>query len=248
MFPEIDIVKKDLQTKTSFFERLTQYDLIARHAQSNEHYKRFYVNSIIAFTKEEKEILTDLIQKVNLFTRKYPLLHKIPWNLVKLSKGVENDYPHTLDGYIMLPYDFVSKHLLEKGQLTTDSKKSLVKTLLHEKIHVFQRKYPYETRLLIEDLWEFKPVKENNDSLRRTNPDTNDTIYERHDSTCFQKYNHQLPTALSDSTINTECVELYEHPYEQMAYILSELLIDNTFKSYDYIAGLKWLDRIHKSN
>jgi hypothetical protein len=242
MFPKVEIVKQDISSNAEFFSRMTSYDFIARNTQSQEHYKRHYINSIISFTENEKNVIKDLTQKANLFTKRYSLLHNIQWNFVKLSKGIENDYPHTLLYYIMLPYNFITKYT----NPTHENIKSLIKTLIHEKIHIFQRAHPEETRILIEDMWGFLPYKSNEDPLRRTNPDTNDLLYKRESTTCLQKYNNTQPHTLSDSSINKECKELYEHPYEQMAYILAELLVDNTFKTYDYINALKWLDIIHK--
>lgn len=238
-FPLKEIVKKEI-SKDAFFKRLTSFDLLARQSHSTAHYKKKYLTSIIDFSQEEKLGLEDFVKKADIMTKRYNKLHRIPWRFVKLSQGTEQDYPHTLQQYIMLPYNFISN--------TCISLKEKVKTLIHEKIHVFQRTYPSETRLLIRSYWGFRPVCLSPQQLaqKRTNPDTDENIYERNLKTCLQEYKTEKPNGLYDSYLNKDCVESYEHPFEQMAYILSDILVEGKMYTHDHISALKWLYAIHQ--
>lgn len=238
-FPLKEIVKEEI-SKDAFFDRLTSFDLVARQSHSTAHYKKKYSSSIIDFNPEEKVQLEDFVNKADIMTKRYKKVQQIPWKFVKLSPGIEQDYPHTLQKYIMLPYNFISN--------TSIPLKEKVKTLIHEKIHVFQRTYPTETRLLIRQYWGFRPVCISPQQLaqKRTNPDTDENIYERNSKTCLQEYKTDKPNGLHDSHLNRDCIESYEHPFEQMAYILSDILVEGKLHTNDHISALKWLYAIHQ--
>jgi hypothetical protein len=106
------------------------------------------VNSILEFTKDEKEILTTYINKVNTKLCDFPM---IDIEFVKVSSNFEFGYPHTLQKMIILPINFIQ-------QLTTQINPTALTTILHEKIHIIQRIYPSYFTKLYEKKYNFTQI------------------------------------------------------------------------------------------
>ena len=134
----------------------------------------------------------------------------------------------------MLPSNFTSIH--------TDHEQK--ETILHEKVHIFQRVFPVETNVLLTHYWQYaiNGIKSNMPRVR-ANPDTNNILYRRGSvSECYQRYNSDTPRDLADSVrYCVKGVHLYEHPYEQMAYIIADLLCHSQIKNEDYIQVVRWM-------
>lgn len=244
------VTKKEIENivnVSQFFARMTQADLYARGQDSITSYKRFYLDNVETFTKKEKYILESLTQEIDLIPTKH--LQTIPWKFVKLSTNIENGYPHTLEDTIMLPHNFFDK-----------SKEAIKTTLLHEKIHVFQRKFPHIIDNLIMQLG-FKRI--NSDivpkdimNLKRNNPDI-EGIYQYNYFIPIQLYTSHTPSSLADSSLhlydirnkrlidNANYLPSYinqsEHPYEVTAVIIPRILL-NTQYADDYHCNItkKW--------
>jgi len=117
-------------------------------------------------------------------------LKPIPWKFLMFDPGEEGGMPHTHGPYIMLPMLTIS-----------------AKTLLHEKIHVYQR---FNTAKTIKEL--AIPITgfvypENN---HRANPDTNRILFSD-----IRPVWKDTATKLNDINDNRD------HPFELMAYALS---------------------------
>jgi len=161
----------------------------------------------------------------------------VPWSIVLIDDSVENGWPHTHGTLIVLP---MNKYKSWDSQ-------TRVRTLVHERIHVFQRfnmKYMKQYtksygRMLKSDL-----PKEVFD-LSRSNPDLDGYIYtsvpknrmpENKELYTITLFNSDEPSSLADSTtvtidIKTGKTELsrdIEHPYERMAYEMAEVIVPST--------------------
>jgi hypothetical protein len=136
----------------------------------------------------------------------------IPWNIgiVDDTGRYEAGLSHTRGDIIFI----TSKTLYEPDIITT---------MIHEKIHTYQKKYPSSIKNYIR-IFNFTPIitlRENvarNGEYVRANPDTNEWIY-------TDKNNHSLKAVYSPNakTIRhvkyTPCNSQYcEHPYERMVY------------------------------
>ncbi len=104
---------------------------------------------------------------------------------------------------------------------------TVVKILIHEKIHVFQRLYP--NHKIIQDYMksyhkhQLKDDFKLNEPFLRSNPDLDNWIYKdiKTNTIMYSKYSSNKPNGISDTTTNHDM----EHPYEKMAYEISYKLI-----------------------
>ena len=194
-----------------FFYRMSDADLRVRGSKTMSAYKQKYVSSLLEFTHDEKEILVKMTIEIDKLcqTKGYNNILKCPWTFVKMSKEIEGGFPHTLGKMIFLPSNF----------LVSRSRDNQMCTLLHEKIHVYQRIHPFFTNLLILNHWNFfiHGFKEHFPSVRN-NPDTNNIIYQRNGQVCVYTYNLQNEGYGEMSLANVKKCnnEKYEHPFEMI--------------------------------
>jgi hypothetical protein len=208
--------------------------------------------------------LKDLVLKANsiLDEHGYHSFRALPWKFAKVKEYIENGYPHTLEDTII-----ISDELLNRSEA------EVVKTLIHEKVHIFQRLYPQKVRELLKD-WNMKHynnVPEEVFARMRANPDLDPFIYVHTPSSfaMVQLYNTPTPKALRDSQAVMSSIEnstnsipatnkaiglpdalpcQLEHPYEIMACLIAELLTNPTIaeeqKKNDYVRyTTAWLGR-----
>jgi hypothetical protein len=214
-FPHHHEVKNTIQHQ-HFFSNLNILDLKARKAQSQDEYKYRYINGIKPLSRKEQVKISSLVNSIQPLLAPYGKVATIPWKIAKIDDTLENGYPHTLGDIIFLPEQFFNKY--------NDS--DMLKTLLHEQIHVYQRKFPLETNVLICRFWGYDiqgvlAELPNN----RSNPDLNGLVYCKKGYISYQRYNSSNPTSLADSNIVGH--DKYEHPYERMAYEIPRIIIDH---------------------
>jgi len=184
----------------------------------------------------EKRILESDILQCAEKLKKFKRLSSLKWNIYffKSELGIENNYPHTHWNVIFIPYEYYFT-LQEKNRITL---------LLHEQIHVYQRMFPIPFNHLLINIHSLKvsSLIESHPSFGkvRANPDVNNIIYKHPDNTYqIELFNHESRT-LADSQTHTfdmlhepipdESRNQYEHPYEEIAYILSDALYSNNVK------------------
>ena len=122
---------------------------------------KFYKNNILEFSNHEKDLVNKHISFINSRTGDLPVLSKSNWKFMKLSPNIEQQMPFTLDDIIFLPVQMLKS--MENDARFIDN----CDTLIHEKIHVIQRKYKkvfnqfykkylgakYVKHLIITDKW-----------------------------------------------------------------------------------------------
>lgn len=186
-------------TAVSYFDNLSPLDLMARSQSSIEAYKSAYKNAVVPFTTEEMKHLRELISKANnLFDNAgFSNLRVIPWSFVKINKKIENGYPHTLADVIV-----ISDALLKQSDA------DVIQTLIHEKIHVYQRNNPSVVLEIFRDMG-LRPL--GSDEMRRidisiikrlrANPDLDKLLYVHEPSgyVMAQVYTTMRPDSISDS-------------------------------------------------
>ena len=125
-----------------------------------------YLSSIKNFTLNEKETIKFLINQIINDVNEFPTLYyQFNWKFVKLDSNIEWGMPFTLGEYIFLPENIFSMN-----------DEQLKSTLLHEQIHVIQRKNQTRFNQLYDKILGFKKIDscikgEHLDKYRITNPD-----------------------------------------------------------------------------
>jgi hypothetical protein len=230
---------KQTVEKSPFFMRMSPVDLYARRASSQGEYKKKYMDAFEEFTPQEKDRLTRL-------TARAIFAPNIPWKFAKVSASVENGFPHTLEDLI----------ILSARSLSFDDQ-TLTETLIHEKVHVFQRKESTYVKKIIRQ-WGFIPVSSHvTHPLHRNNPDLPEENYTLFPETVImQLYHSSQPSSIADSTpyiislrtgeiqpfhnpgIVPSYVSQLEHPYEIMATIIAHEYMTQNFQTPQHL--LSW--------
>lgn len=231
-----------------YFKKMTELDLKARNTKSVQEYVFLYANSFQDFTKEQRAELQSMVAEINKKIMHHKNISSLPWNIAKVDVAVENGFPHTLGDMIILSDNFFM------GQ-----RHSMMKTLLHEKVHVFQRKYQYETSVLLNALGYTKClVPPRLERTKRNNPDLDENIYCMGKKATLQMYDTPTPQSLihsssvlydmeSDQITNNELFPLYvrqtEHPFEVMAVMIPILVFDKSNDKKDELQTVvdKWM-------
>jgi hypothetical protein len=205
---DVEFVKRPAMERVvnadPYFDRMSDVDLKVRGATSIADYRRKYIAGCVEFNESEKAELKYLIRTLSLDWKYLPS----KWRIVKLSNGIENNWPHTLGNVICLPGTFFDR-----------PDKRIV--LRHEAIHVWQRaNRPYMERWIKEQGW--KPVARPLGMVN--NPDIDEFAYERNGTLSILSY---LPDAatMKDTVLKTHYgthVDNTDHPYEEYAKQMSK--------------------------
>lgn len=196
-----------------YHARLSKEDLVARNFGvpiDRKGYTRSVAEVCADFTPEERRALMTAARKADARIRKIPgppeinrhKLVEIPWIFAKTrGNKCENGFPHTRSEYI-----FVTPEVIKSPDLAS--------VLIHEKVHVFQRKNPMAARALASRMGYVPWRKKQRTDRIRSNPDEDDWLYKTHDGrVAALSFASDRPEHLLD-------VKGLQHPYEVQAYAL----------------------------
>lgn len=206
-----------LKNNTKFYDSLTIYDLISRGVSTKEEYIEKIKDVVENFDKEDEDKIKRLIKKANKYFKSInyewfngKIAAEIPWKFgTTLSTSYEKGFPHTVNDIIILNKNFIKKE--------TDSE--ILKTIIHEKVHVYQKIIGAESYLSYHKFVKIK--KKGTLDLIQANPDTDEYIY----FNLNNKIKYEL--LYTNNDINDIEMYKYEHPFEEMAY-----RIENEYKNY----------------
>jgi hypothetical protein len=197
-----------------YVKNMSPTDLYARKVSSAEKYVHRARDSAMDFTPEQKLRFNEACATADAFFERVgqeiPLsverLVRIPWVLA-LTEGekYEDGLPHTRANII-----FVSSYINEQP-------KELVRTMIHEKIHIYQRLYPEEMSQVLVSIG-FQRWKLRMGIPRiRANPDVDPWVYLNRDQSApmMALYASDQPASISDVFLQDAA---FEHPYEYVAY------------------------------
>ena len=213
-----------LQDNDNYYDRFYDYDWKARNVKNKEEYLNNIKNHnvCLSWTREQKEIVEKAINNINnninniINNNNNNIINNIdisniPWIIGLTNDNYENGYPHTRGKNIILN----TKNIYSSN---------LIETLIHEKIHVYQKMYPDITNTIINKL-NFKLVgKRKYSDMIRVNPDTDNNIYSYNNNIMKAIYTSSNPTSIGDIKYNTDYS--YEHPNEWMAIDFAKKIIN----------------------
>ena len=214
---------KECIEKNTYFDNFNDTDKRLRSCTTN--CKDDYYGSIRVLSNNEYVFLNPIIQRINDMLSEYLVFKEIPWKIV-ICNGKESQFPHTHGDFIVLPDNFIKIN-------------NLMKLLIHEKVHIYQRLYPCQTNILFTRFWGFNiknMLNKNNRANRRSNPDINNIVY-------IDDYGNEFDnTFVENATSLGEIKDKRDHPNEMMAYILQEYLMQSMRSNQDNQDIQDWLN------
>lgn len=220
LIPKNDIIiskntgqKYILDDNDNYFKSFTKEDLKVRHILNIDEYKKIGMRSIVDGEYKDVKILQKACKiadnklkciRENWFD--YNKCINIPW---KFCLYVGNDYeeglPHTREDVI-----FINKRYVKMN-------KTLIQTIIHEKIHIYQKKYPKCLDIYLNErrIQKYK-LRKGTDKIR-ANPDVDDWVYKDSKGQEMKAIYNKNANKISDVTYYPTKSQYSEHPLEQMA-------------------------------
>ena len=216
-----DLYQELISNHDQFYDSLYDYDWKARKVSSLDQYRDYIRQSVsTSFTQDEMEKLRicakqcdDFLLTVNIPGFDNIKASNIPWKIGKVQGRLyEYGLPHTRH------HDLI---VLSDVENLKDDVRTLTRTLIHEKIHIYQKQNEADVEKYLEiNHFEKYKQREYND-LIRANPDLDGWIYKNKLSGKLYKceYNSNNPENIIDVK-NTD--QLEEHPFENMAVNIAQ--------------------------
>ncbi len=203
-----------IKDSDNYFKNFSQIDLKVRKINNIEEYYQNIKKSCIDINNNMKIVLNNCINKANIKLSNYKCkgfdgskCANIIWKIgIVKDSSYEEGFPHTRNDVIILPL-----YLL-------NNKESLVKTLIHEKIHVYQKIYPKDIEEYLIENGFTKYELRNNFNNTRANPDMDEWIYKNKDNQIMIAEYNKNASSIMDVNIQPNNTSKYEHPFEYMAY------------------------------
>lgn len=212
-----------LNDPDGYTSSMSNWDLLARNVTLELNYRKVAASSAASFDVEKKARLVAAAKLADAYilklvntpvAKKYGLddykeiekLANLKWTFaLTVGDAYEGGLPHTRTNVIFL------------SSLVDETPDSLTRTLVHEKIHVYQRMYPEHMVQMLGRLGFVRWKNAQGVPRIRANPDTDPYIYidPATESPMLAVYTSDTPRSINDIDIKYGA---NEHPYETMAY------------------------------
>jgi len=206
------LIKMLIENKDNFYNYFYNNDYKVRNINNISEYNNRIIASVVNLNDEEKNKVIQCCNDIE--DKKYSWFDNIKFNNIKWRIGTvsgtlyENGLPHTRNDVIIISKEYINK----------SSIKELTRTLLHEKVHIYQKLYPKDVDNFL-DSYKFKKLKlRDAQDNTRANPDIDQWIYTDDNNTVYKAEYNPNPISLHDTKLSSQ---LYEHPFEKMAIIIS---------------------------
>ena len=222
-----DMINKDTD---NYFKSFSQADLRIRLVKDVDEYKQiakksFCSESSITDTLKKKiyhccsDIEAQMGEHIDdyLYGVSIKKFMELPWKFaIMCDNKYENGYPHTRGDMII-----VSKQIIDSY-----SNDRLARLFIHEKTHIYQKKYPRVMSKYLSENGFVKTVKRTT-FLDPANPDLDEYRYTHAELESFYaKYKSDEPSSFSDIKYVRD-KSSSEHPFEYLAYKM-ENIYNNT--------------------
>jgi hypothetical protein len=214
---------------SGLLERMGPKNLKARGATSARGYAEQYRRGLIAWesvSEEEKASAREAVAEAKkaCAAAEYFGLARMPWRICPSDATVENGYPHTVGDVLIIPLERIRR-----------GGESLAKLLVHEAVHVAQRRDPEGAYGLVVDKWGFRALTRDETSRvaqlgeARVNPDTDGRVYRLGNEICYPVFTND-PESLADIELRPSAgharfrgvAQNHEHPFEIMAETIAD--------------------------
>lgn len=212
-----------INNNDKYYNTFNYNDYKVRNINNIEEYYNIIQYSCINISSKYSDILDTAINIANSKIKNINIngfngikSTNIQWIIgIFKDKYYENGLPHTRNLVIVLP-----EYILSDLSL-------LVKVLIHEKIHIYQKLYPEDIKIWLNDNNFIKyKIKEDSDNSR-ANPDIDNYLYQNHKGEVLVSIYNDNPLTINDVTYHPINEYKYEHPYEYMAYTLENIITNN---------------------
>jgi hypothetical protein len=204
-----------LNNHDKYYDTFFENDFNARNINNIDEYKDLIKKSVTDFNDNQKNKIKKCIYNADLYfsTLKFKWFdgnknNKLKW-IIGCTKGklYENGLPHTRNNFIIISDEKVNNYSEEK----------LIKTLIHEKVHIYQKNYINDIELFLNEN-NFIKIKEREKSDNiRANPDLDNWIYKDYKQNIYKAVYNNNPSSVEDIQYKPINNQSYEHPYEKMA-------------------------------
>jgi hypothetical protein len=210
----ISLLKKDTD---HYYKTFTKYDLRARNVKTiDEYIKCFYLHFLSHSENYHKRIREKIERYTGVIDDLFSAFSK-PWFNGKKAAKIpwKIAYLHDTD-----VYEAGLPHTRGKNVIVLTSPRNLFSTLVHEKVHLYQKKYPKDVEKYLSEKG-FEKVRKRQEKDRiRANPDIDEWIYKKGNLVYKYVYTSAYPKSIED--VNG----LYEHPREEMAEEIEKLIVN----------------------
>jgi hypothetical protein len=203
------------ENRDHYYDTFQEMDKKARKIKSIEEYTNRIQKSVSYFTYEEKERIKQCMESIYHYFEGVHYtwldgakLNRIPWKIgIFNGYDYENGLPHTREDVILLCRDRFAKY----------SEGELARTLIHEKIHIYQKMYPEDTERFKKEYGYKRMNLRMLDKNIRANPDLDPYVYQDKDNKINACYYHPTADTIEDVYYSPQNTQKYEHPHEYMA-------------------------------
>ena len=201
----------------NFYSRLYKKDFEVRKINNISEYTSKIKNSVTDFTENEKKYISEIISRINdkFENINLPWLDGKKFNQIKWKIGLvkgyeyENGLCHTRNDTIIIQRDKFNYNFSN--------------TMIHEKVHVYQKMYPEDSDIFLK-LNNFKKIRKINESdMIRANMDIDEWIYADENGNEYKAVFNKNPFDIQDVTFSPCNSQSCEHPLEKMAIDISRL-------------------------
>ena len=210
-----DVTNILINDDDNYYKKFFNVDFRMRNVSSANEYIELIKNTSCDMNVIQKNKIRKCINKANERLKKINFewfdgekAASIPWKIGSIQgKLYENGLPHTRNDVI----------IISKKNIDNYNNDKLTNTLIHEKVHVYQKKNNSDVeKYLIEN--NFKAIKyRDEEDYIRANPDLDNIVYSDLNDNIYKATYTQNCKTIEDVVYTPQNSQTYEHPFEKMA-------------------------------
>jgi len=198
-----------LNNEDKYYDSFFKNDFIARNINNIDEYKQLIKESVSNFNDAQINKIKKSIESADKYFSNLHLdwldgnkMNNLKW-IIGCIKGKSYEYglPHTRNNVIII----------------TCNERNLTKTLIHEKVHIYQKYYKDDIEKYINQNKFIRIKKREFFDNIRANPDLDNWIYKDHENKIYKALYNNNPESIEDINYIPINNQSYEHPYEKMA-------------------------------